>query len=59
MHTTLWYRKPLIDIANGSCMFGVLFEFVLIEVKNKWDKYNESWKIKNTILKAESVLSES
>ena len=32
------YRKPSINTANGSCMFSVLFEFVLIEVKNKWDK---------------------
>ena len=26
------YRKPSINTANGSCMFRVLFEFVLIEV---------------------------
>ena len=32
-----YYRKPSINTANGSCMFGVLFESVLIEVKNKGD----------------------
>ena len=31
------YRKASINTANGSCMFGVLFEFVLIKVKNKGD----------------------
>ena len=33
----LIYRKPSIHIANGSCMFGMLFESVLIEVKNTVD----------------------
>ena len=26
------YRKPSTNTANGSCMFGMLFESVLIEV---------------------------
>ena len=31
-------KKNSINAANGSCMFSVLFESVLIEVKNKGDQ---------------------
>ena len=33
----VFYRKSSINTANGSCMFGVLFESMLIKVKNKGD----------------------
>ena len=29
--------RPLINTANGSCMFGMLFKFVIIKLKNKGD----------------------
>ena len=31
------YSNPLINTVNGSCMFAVLIESMLIEVKNKRD----------------------
>ena len=31
------YSNPSITTVNGSCMFGVLIESMLIEVKNKGD----------------------
>ena len=31
------YRKPPINTANGSSMFSVLFESLLIKVKNNGD----------------------
>ena len=34
-HATI--QVPLINTANGSCMFGMVFESVLIKVKNKGD----------------------
>ena len=49
------YRKPSINTANGSCMFGMLFESVLIEVKNEGVNYNESWKIKYMFLIADFI----